>query len=437
MRVTDVLALAGLAHAVTLDRVRENDGRPLDRVAGRAVGGKEFFLVVAAAHQVVVDLVVGHVGDQFLQLRVSAEKALADVGAALVLEVLVLAVDALHHALAQQVALRARQQAIPARAPQHLDHVPARAAEIALELLHDLAVAAHRPVEALQVAVDDEHQIVELLARGQRDRALRLRLVHFPVAEECPDLASLGHLVGARREAAILEVFEEARLVDRHDRAEPHRHRRELPEIRHQVRMRVRGQALAVDLAAEILEARLVDPALEVGARVGPGRGVSLDEHHVGAVRVLGALPEMVVADLVHDRRGLEARDMAAGLGRLAVGADHHRGRVPAQRAQDFLLDFEVAGVRRLLFRRNGIDVRRVVRVGRLDALLVSLVDGLFQQEPRARGAVAFDDDIDRFFPLAGLLGIDIGRYLRVAHFILLLAVAAAGAGRAQCFRGA
>ena len=61
-----------------------------------------------------------------------------------------------------------------------------------LQFLHDLAVAAHRPVEPLQVAVDDEDQVVELLAAGERDRAERFRLVHLAVAAEHPDLARLG-----------------------------------------------------------------------------------------------------------------------------------------------------------------------------------------------------------------------------------------------------
>ena len=62
------------------------------------------------------------------------------------------------------VAARCRSSALAASranrasqsdAPQDLDHVPARAEEQRFELLDDLAVAAHRPVEALQVAVDD------------------------------------------------------------------------------------------------------------------------------------------------------------------------------------------------------------------------------------------------------------------------------------------
>ena len=57
---------------------------------------------------------------------------------------------------------------------------------VGLELLDDLAVAADRAVEALQVAVDDEDQVVELLARGQRERAERLGLVALAVAEEAP-----------------------------------------------------------------------------------------------------------------------------------------------------------------------------------------------------------------------------------------------------------
>ena len=59
------------------------------------------------------------------------------------------------------------EQRIPLAAPDHLDHVPAGAAEDRLELLDDLAVAADRTVEALEVAVDDEDQVVELFAGGE------------------------------------------------------------------------------------------------------------------------------------------------------------------------------------------------------------------------------------------------------------------------------
>ena len=101
----------------------------------------------------------------------------------------------------------------------------------------------------------------------------RLGLVHLAVAEERP------HALLARvLDAAVLQVAVEARLVDRGQRAEAHRDRRELPEVGHQPRVRVRAQALAADLAPEVVELVLGQPALEERAGVdaraprGPGR---------------------------------------------------------------------------------------------------------------------------------------------------------------------
>src|SRR5687768_11258392 len=98
-----------------------------------------------------------------------------------------------------------REKRIPARAPDGLDDVPAVAAEVGLELLDDLAVAADRAVQALQVAVDDEDQVVELLAAGHRDRAQGLGLGHLTVAHEGPPLAA-----GGLGEATALQVLHEA-----------------------------------------------------------------------------------------------------------------------------------------------------------------------------------------------------------------------------------
>ena len=260
-----------LAHAVALDGLGEDHRRLAVVLDRRGEGRVDLVRIVAAAVQA-PDVLVGHARDHLEQLRILAEEVLAHEGAVVGLVVLVLAVDGLlHHAL-QDAVLVAREQRVPVRAPDQLDHVPAGAAEVALELLDDLAVAAHRTVEALQVAVDDEDQVVELLARRQADRAERLGLVHLAVAAEHPDLAVAG--VG---DAARVQVLQEARLVDRHDRAQAHRHGRELPEVRHQLRMRIRRQALAVDFAAEVRQLLLGQPPFEVGARVetratsGPG----------------------------------------------------------------------------------------------------------------------------------------------------------------------
>src|SRR4029079_16135178 len=105
---------------------------------------------------------------------------------------LVFAVDAFHHPAYQNPLLVAREQRVPARTPDDLDYVPARAAETAFEFLDDLAVAAHRSVQALQVAVDDEDQVVQCFTAGHADRAQGFGLVHLAVSQERPHLAALG-----------------------------------------------------------------------------------------------------------------------------------------------------------------------------------------------------------------------------------------------------
>ena len=162
---------------------------------------------------------------------------LADVRAVVGPEGLVVAVGGGVHQVDQRAVAVGGEQRVPAAAPDDLDDVPAGAAEERLELLHDLAVAAHRAVEALQVAVDDEGEVVELLVGRELQQAARLGLVHLAVAEERPHV-----LVGGVLDAAVVQVLVELRLVDRVHRAEAHRHRRELPEVRHQPRVRVGRQ---------------------------------------------------------------------------------------------------------------------------------------------------------------------------------------------------
>ena len=231
----------------------------------RVVGGVHLVRIVAAPVQA-PDVLVAHVGDHLLELRVAAEEAFPGIGAALGLEGLVLPVDRLLHAVAKQSGGVLVEQGVPVRAPDHLEHLPSRAVEGAFELLDDLAVAAHRAVEALQVAVDDENEIVELFPRGEGDGAHGLGLVHLAVAHEGPYLAPLGV-----EQAAVVQVLHEAGLVDGHDRSEAHGYRRKLPEVGHQPGMRIGRQAPAVDFPAEAVQPVLGDAAFEVGARVDSG----------------------------------------------------------------------------------------------------------------------------------------------------------------------
>ena len=107
-------------------------------------------------------------------------------------------------------------------------------------------------------------------------------LVHLAVAAERPDLAPAR--VG---EAAALEVAQEARLIDRHQRPEAHRHRGELPEIRHQPGMGIGGKPLAADFLAEVDELILAQPPFEEGAGIDAGRRMALEIDEIAAVRVV------------------------------------------------------------------------------------------------------------------------------------------------------
>ncbi len=159
---------------------------------------------------------------------------LADVGAGFDDELLVFAVNHFSHALDQQALGIPLEDRIPIAAPDNLDDIPAGAAKDGLEFLNNLAVAAHGAVQALQVAVDHEDQIVELFARSQGDGTQRFGLIGFSVADERPDLG-----VAFRLQAAVGQVVVEARLIDRHDGAETHGDRGKFPEVRHQPGVRI------------------------------------------------------------------------------------------------------------------------------------------------------------------------------------------------------
>src|SRR4030095_17266192 len=117
------------------------------------------------------------------------------------------------------------EQRIPFRAPEHLDNVPSGSAERCLELLDDVSVATDRTIEALQIAVDDEDQVVEFFTRWKRNGTESLRLVGLTISDEGPDLR-----IGAFLQAAIFQIAHETRLIDRHDRTKAHRNGWKLPE---------------------------------------------------------------------------------------------------------------------------------------------------------------------------------------------------------------
>ena len=166
-----------------------------------------------------------------------------------------------------------------------------------------------------------------------------------------------------------MQIAQKPGLIDRHQGTEAHRDGRELPEVRHQPGMGIGGQTLAADLLAEVHQLIVAQPAFEVSAGVNAGRAMALEIDQVAAMRLVGGMPEMHEAGVVKGRRRLEARDMAAKLGRFLVRLDDHRGGVPADVAADVLLELAVARMGRLGFGRNGVDVGGVGRERQLRAL--------------------------------------------------------------------
>ena len=211
--VSDVLAFAGLAQPIAFDGLGQNDGGRalvLDRCL---VGGVHFDGIVPAQPHP-GKLLVGKMLDHLQQAGIAAEQVVPEVGAALDKIFLVLPVRDLAHALDQDSIAIVADQTVPIAAPDDLDDIPARAAEDRFQFLNDLAIAAHRSVQALQVAVHHKNQVVETLARSQRDRAQRFGFVHLAVAHERPDSAA-----GRFLQPAVFQIANEAGLVDRPESA--------------------------------------------------------------------------------------------------------------------------------------------------------------------------------------------------------------------------
>ena len=102
---------------------------------------------------------------------------------------------------------------VPLAAPNDFDDMPTSTAEYPLELLNDLAITTNRPIESLQVAVNDEVQVAETLTPRQRNRTERFGLITLAVTEETPDLA-----IAVINQASLALIFHDVRLVNGLDR---------------------------------------------------------------------------------------------------------------------------------------------------------------------------------------------------------------------------
>ena len=242
------------------------------------------------------------------------------------------------------------------------------------------------------------------------DRAKAFGFVHFPVAKEGPNLA-----VGLFDQAAVLHVFHEARLVDRHQRAKAHGYRRELPVVRHQPRVRVRRQTAARDFGTEVFKLFLTDAAFHKGTRVDAGHNVALEEHQIATMDRRFGPPEVVQTHIIHRRGRRERSDVAAVFGRHLVPLDHCCHRVPAVDRTDAPFHFDVARHVDFVIRRDRVLIRCCRRERQIRACCACLLYCFIQKKMRAVGSVALDDVLDRFHPLLGFDRVDV--VLAVCHW--------------------
>ena len=402
-------ALGRNAHPVALLGVRQDDGGLTVMAGRRCIRRMNLHQIVPAALQA-VDLLVGHPLRQPRQFFVLAEEVVAVETAVLGGKGLHLAVDGVGKRAGQRAAAVAGEQPVPVAAPDQLDDIPAGAGEKPFQFVDDAAIAAHRAVQALQVAVDDPHQVVQALARGERQRAHRFGLVHFAVAEDTPHLALRAVL-----QLAVGEVAHEPRVIDRTDRTDPHRPGGKLPEVGHQPRMRIarqparagrgRGEFLPV-----VHQVALGQPAFEEGTGVDPRRAVRLEEHQVAALPVVGCREEVIETYFEQIRGAGIARDMAAQFTMVHVGARHHRQRIPAHQRGKPFFDRQIAGKNRLLVDGNRIDVRRVELRLPAHADRLRQPREFIEHEPRPFRAMRGDQSQERVAPLGGFAGIGVGQ---------------------------
>ncbi|SLM99327.1 Alkyl hydroperoxide reductase subunit C-like protein [Brachybacterium faecium] len=398
--VGGVAALETGPQPVPLDGLRQDHGGSAGVLDGRPIGRIHLAGVVGASPER-PEIVVGESADQVLRHRGAAEEVVPQEPAGFAAERLVVAVERLVHDADQLAGLILRQQRIPAPAPEHLDDVPSGAAEEALELLHDLAVAAHGPVEPLEVAVDHEGEVVQLFVRRVVEEPAALRLVHLAVPEERPH-----PLLGGVLDPAAVEVSVELRLIDRVHRAEAHRDRGELPEVGEAARMRVGGEPVTGHrlLLPEAVEVRLAQPPLEEGAGVVPGRGVALPEHLVPAAGMIRSPEEVVQSHLVERRDARVGGDVSAHAHAGALGPMHHDGGVPPDDRPVLPLELLIPRVCGLELCGDGVDVVGGPGGRCGDAVQAGALDQIGEDALGRDRSARTDEPVQRGRPLVVLL---------------------------------
>ena len=372
--------------------------------------------VVVTATLELPNVIIGEVLDHFQSARVATKEVLPNVGATLCLIGLIVAIGRAIHQVPKCALGIGLQERIPLATPDDLDHIPASAAEEAFELLDNLSVSTDWSIQTLQVAVDDEGQVVEIVVSGELQGTTALHLVHFAIAQECPDVLLAGVF-----DAAVVEVAVELCLVNRVDRSKAHGDGGELPEVRHQPRVGVGGQSTTRVrlLLTETIELVGAPSPLGVSPRIHTGGCVTLVENLVATTGVVSASEEVVVTHLIECRGRCVGGDVTTDRNPGTLGPVHGDGRIPANPGTVATLDFLVTGKVGFVLCGNGV---QVVRSGNHRDTQVEFFGALEQAEhdfSRSLVTRLSNDRVERFPPFRGLGGIRVHLVERIGILVV------------------
>ena len=178
--------------------------------------------------------------------------------------------------------------------------------------------------------------------------------------------------------------------------------------------MRIGRQPLALGLHSEAIQLLLVQPSVEKGARINPGRRMPLKINQItgqaGAVLFYRTAEEMIKADIIKRRRRGETGDMPSQIAGLAVGPHHHRQRIPAHQAANAVLKRVVSGRGNLVRRRDGVDIPRIRGIRQISAIAARPVNQLPDEKMGSLIPVVRDDRFQSVQPLLRLFRIRIVR---------------------------
>ena len=368
--VNGIAASGARPHAVALDRLHQDDHRFALYLQGLMIGRVNLEFILSAPLDLPQFLIGQGVHHPF-QLGLAVHPVFPLTVTRQYRISLVVTVEAFLHAVAQNPLIVLRQQTVPAAAPDHLDNMPPGTSEGGFQFLDDLAVAPDRPVQALQIAIDHQDQIVQPLPGRDRQRAQHLRFVTLAIADETPDLAAALGL-----EAAVVQVFDEAGLIDGGGGGQTHGGIGHLPEPGQGEGVGIGWQpAAGLQLPPEVGELLLPDASFQEGPGVDAGGTVGLWDQQITAVVLVGAAEKMVEADFHERCRRTIGGDMATQTQAAILGLQHHGHGIPAQDIFDALFQRCVAGIGRLHRQGNGVQIGCVERIpGRCNALLAGPV---------------------------------------------------------------